>query len=325
MTPVLLTAAVATGALAMALLGPAIIRRASPALVRVPRLAVAMLSAAIVLWLGAVLAIGPMLAWLGPGPTLLPSRAADVCQRCLAAATPFQGGGVETAVPAVVLLALPTILALALGVGVAGQLLRRGSSSRDTARQVLHDARHRRVHGHDVAVLDADAPFAFTFPARQGGIVLSTGALAALDRDELAAVLVHEDAHLRQRHHLVSVVVASVAVYLRWVPLVAAVAAAVPHYLEIAADNQARRHAGTRALVSALVKFAEHAHAVPRRVHAQALHATGPDRIRQIVHPSGGLTGAVPVVVITGYLVTLAGVAVAVNLPYVSAALNGCI
>src|SRR5690625_8052631 len=32
---------------------------------------------------------------------------------------------------------------------------------------------------------------------------ISTAALSILDRDELAAVLAHESAHLRQRHHLI--------------------------------------------------------------------------------------------------------------------------
>lgn len=325
MTPLSLAVTVVAGLLAMALLGPGMLRRATPALVRVPRLAVALLSGGVVLWVGTVLALGPVLAWLGPGPTVLPRRAAEICQRCLAAATPFQSGSVDTAVPAILLLALPVMLTLLLAVGVARQLRRHRNASRHATQALLRDARRHRVHGHDVAVVDAETPFAFALPARRGGIVLSTGTLAALGGAELDAVLAHERAHLSQRHHLVSVVVASLAAYLRWVPLVAAVASALPHYLEIAADNEARRHAGTGALVSALVKLGEHTHAVPRSVHAHALHATGPDRIRQIVQPSGGFRGAGPAVVITGYLMMLAGVAVAVHLPYISAALSGCV
>lgn len=69
-------------------------------------------------------------------------------------------------------------------------------------------------------------------------------------------MLAHEHAHLHHRHHLISALVEAIAAYLRWVPLIRAAADALPHYLEIAADDQARREAGTPALVSALVAWA---------------------------------------------------------------------
>lgn len=325
MTPGMLTIVLGGGLIALALVGPWLLRQAAPALVRVPRLAIAVLSGGIIIWLGTLLAIGPVLAWAGSGPALLPEGAAAVCQRCLAAANPFSGGTTDTAIPAVLLLALPAALTLALGVGITRQMMRRVRCSREAARQLLRGAQQRRLHGHGVSVVEMEHPFALTFPARHGGIVLSTGAVHALDDDELAAVLAHEHAHLRQRHHLVSALVASVAVFLRWVPLVAAAADALPHYLEIAADNQARRNAGTPALVSALVKLGERAHpALHGQACAEALHAAGPERIRQLVRPSAGLTGAVPAVAITAYLVALALVSAAVHLPYASAALTGC-
>jgi len=78
--------------------------------------------------------------------------------------------------------------------------------------------------------------------------------------------------------------------------------------------------------VSALVKLGERAHpTVPRQVEALALHAAGPERIRHLVRPSGGLTGALPALAIAGYLVTLAAIAAAVHLPYAAAALTGCL
>ncbi|UUZ43529.1 hypothetical protein LP422_10915 [Janibacter limosus] len=50
-------------------------------------------------------------------------------------------------------------------------------------------------------------------------------------------MLAHEHAHLHQRHHLITALVDSIAAYLRWVPLIRAVADALPHYPEIAADD----------------------------------------------------------------------------------------
>lgn len=325
MTPDTLTVILGAGLVALAVVGPWLLRHAAPTLVRVPRLAIAVVGGGIIVWVGTLLAIGPVLAWVGSGPALLPARAAEVCQRCLAAANPFSAATTDTAIPAVLLLALPAALTLALGTGIIRQMIRRTRSSRQAAHSLLHGAQPRRLHGHDVSLVDVEHPFALTFPDRHGGIVISTGAVHTLEADELAAVLAHERAHLRQRHHLVSALVDSVAAYLRWVPLVAAAADALPHYLEIAADNQARRAAGTPALVGALLKLGERAHpATPHHSCQEALHAAGPERIRQLVRPTAGPAGALPAVAIAAYLVALAVVSAAVHVPYLSAALTGC-
>lgn len=325
MTPVTLTGVLCIGLAALAVAGPWLLRRAAPALVRVPRLAVVVISGGILVWLATLLAIGPLLAWAGSGPALLPGRAAEVCQRCLAAANPFPAGTTDTVIPALLLLALPAALALTLGAGIIGQVRRRMLRSRQAARALLHGASRDRFHGCDVSLVDAEHPFALAFPARHGGIVLSAGAVRALEADEMAAVLAHENAHLRQHHHLISAVMDGVASRLRWVPVVAAAADALPHYLEIAADDRARREAGTPALVGALVKLGERTHpAIPRDACPAALHAAGPERIRQLVRPSAGLAGAVPAVAITACLAGLAVVTAAVNLPYASAVLTGC-
>lgn len=224
MTPATLTVVLCIGLVALAVVGPWLLRRAAPALVRVPRLAVVVIGGGILVWLATLLAIGPVLAWAGSGPALLPERAAEVCQRCLAAANPFSANTTDTVIPAVLLLALPAALTLALGARIIGQMTRRARRSRQAARALLHGASRDRLHGHDVSLVDAEHPFALTFPARHGGIVLSAGAVRALNADELAAVLAHENAHLRQHHHLISATVDSIATYLRWVPLVAAAA-----------------------------------------------------------------------------------------------------
>lgn len=321
MTPVLLAFVLGAGLTASALGGPWLLRRAAPALARVPRLAIAVVCGGVVAWTGALLALGPVLAWTGSGPSLLPEGAAAVCRRCLDAANPFSGGAVDTAIPAALLLSLSAAVALVLGAGTAGQMARRGRRSREAARRLLRRAQRRELHGYDVSVVESDHPFALTFPARHGGIVLSTGAVRVLDEEELAAVLAHERAHLRQRHHSISAAVAGVAVFLRWVPLVAAAEEALPNYLEIAAYDRARRRAGTPALVGALLKLGEQAYPVPL---GGVLHAAGPERIRQLVRPSGGLAGAFPAAAVTVYLLALAIAGAAVQLPYASAALTGC-
>lgn len=327
MTADMLAVLLGAASVTSAFIGPWLLRRAAPALVRVPRLAIVVVVGGILVWLGTVLAIGPLLAWAGSGPVLLPEGAAGVCRRCLAAANPFSAAVTETAIPAIpaaLLLGVPAILTVALTVGVVGQGVRRRSRSRLAARAVVQGSRPHHLHGHDVALVDAERPFAIAFPARQGGIVLSTAAVRELTDEELAAVLTHESAHLRQHHHLISGSVDCVTAYLRWVPLVRAAADVLPHYLEIAADDQARRAAGTPALVGALIKLGERTRPVMPHSSPIALHAAGPERVRQLVRPSAGPAGVLPAVAITASLVALAVVSAAVHLPYASAALTGC-
>ena len=52
-------------------------------------------------------------------------------------------------------------------------------------------------------VVDYPAAAAYCVPGLRSRIVISAGALALLDQAELAAVLAHERAHMRERHDLV--------------------------------------------------------------------------------------------------------------------------
>lgn len=323
MTSGLLAGILGVAVIAAALLGPWVLRSAAPTLVRVPRLAVGVLLAGVAAWLGTILALGPLLAWMVTGPAVLPVRAAQTCQQCLNAANPFTAGTVHTGVPVVLLLALPAVVMGLLAVDLGRECWRRRVRARVSAEQVLRGAVVRRVLGQDILVVPEERPLALALPARHGGVVVSEGALACLDECELAAVLAHERAHLRQRHHLLTGLVSSLARHLRWVPLVSAIEAALPHYLEIAADDQARRQAGTPALVSALVRLGEHGTPVlPSGVGA--LHMAGPERFRHLVLPDSGSAGALPAAAVVTHLIILAAVGAAVHLPYAMAALNGC-
>lgn len=312
------------GGVAFAVFGPWLLRRAAPALVRIPRIAIGLIVGGMFVWIGSVLAIGPVLAWAGSGPMVLSGQAADVCQRCLAAANPFLDSTTSSLVPTILFLVVPAAVALTLGVATSARMLRNAHNARVTAEAVRTGSVRTRLHGHEVSVIDSERVLALTFALRDGGIVLSAGAIRSLEHDELVAVLEHEDAHLRQRHHLISSVVDGIAAYLRWVPLVAAVAEAIPHYLEIAADNHARQAVGTPALVGALLKMAKRPLGTSPHSHPAALHAAGPERIRQLVRPGAGLSGAVPLIAIAVYLLALGIVSVAIQIPYASAAITGC-
>lgn len=55
----------------------------------------------------------------------------------------------------------------------------------------------------DVLVLEHEAAYAFCLPGSDARVVVTRGLLESLSPDEVTAVLAHERAHIRQRHHLV--------------------------------------------------------------------------------------------------------------------------
>lgn len=310
-----------------AITGPWVLRHAAPTLMRLPRLAIGLLTSSVLAWVLALLALGPMLAWVLSGPAVLPESAAEVCQQCLTAANPFTTSpSIETVVPVVVLLVLPTLGAAfhAFSIIIEGQRRRRGTLR--TARLLRARSTPRQLYGYSVRVADDPHPFALTLPKHHGGIVISTGAVNLLAPDELAAVLAHEHAHLHQHHHLITGLVASLTCRLRWIPLIAAAEDALGHYLEIAADDTARRHVGTPALASALLTLGRSGRPHHHNGTALdgALHALGPDRIRHLIQPGTGMAGVIATTASACCLTALILLAASVHVPYAIAAVTGC-
>src|SRR5699024_8164481 len=166
-------------------------------------------------------------------------------------------------------------------------------ATRRAITQLAPGLRPRDLAGYRVQELDQVGLQAFAMPAGWGGIVVSTGCLHSLSDQELSAVLAHERAHLRQRHHLWQALMQGMTRFLGGVPLLRGCRDALPHYLEIAADDAARRHAGTPALASALLRLGEK-QVTPALAggRVNALHAAGTDRIQHLVGaPQPGGTG----------------------------------
>src|SRR5437868_7789257 len=112
-------------------------------------------------------------------------------------------------------------------------------------RAMRHRRRHREVlrlvareHGRhsDVLVLDHPVPVAYSVPARRRSIVVSTGTQEALTPQEFGAVLAHERAHLRLRHHALLLMLDLAHALLPWLPTVRRAKARLPLLLEMAAD-----------------------------------------------------------------------------------------
>lgn len=326
MSPLALPLLIALVLTVSALLGPQLLRRAAPVMMRIPRSAATLLLTCSALWLLAAAAVSLSLAWVAGGPQILPAVYGDVCQRCLAQTSPFGTGAVvQTPLPVVVLMLLPAAGLAVLAAFGARKALRRVHATRTEQDVVSRDARETRLLGHRVLMLPDAQPVAFALPRRRGGIVVSTGLVQTLSPGELAAVLAHEQAHLRQHHHVVMALTAAFARPLRHVPLFRAVADAVPRYLEIAADDRARGRCGTPSLAGALLKIGEHRHRSPAAVGADPLlHAAGPDRIGHLVAPVAIRTAWLPMTAVIALAGALAVSAIIVHGPYLRVILSGC-
>jgi Zn-dependent protease with chaperone function len=104
-------------------------------------------------------------------------------------------------------------------------------------------------------VIDYPSAAAYCLPGLRSQIVVSVGTLELLGRGELAAVLAHERAHLRERHDLVLLPFTALR---RAFPRSATCTGAhrsVALLVEMLADDRALRGRPTHELVSALVRF----------------------------------------------------------------------
>ncbi|MCX2929098.1 M56 family metallopeptidase [Mycobacterium sp. CVI_P3] len=109
----------------------------------------------------------------------------------------------------------------------------------------------------DVVVIADRRPAAYCVAGRPHAIVVTSAAVHTLDRRQLAAVLAHEDAHIRGRHHQLLIVLRAVAAALPRLPLFAAGTSAATRLLEMCADDVAVRLYGAAPLVESLVRLAE--------------------------------------------------------------------
>ncbi|MGY4708831.1 M56 family metallopeptidase [Mycolicibacterium sp. CBM1] len=84
-------------------------------------------------------------------------------------------------------------------------------------------------------------------------VVVTSAAVAQLDADGLAAVLDHERAHLRGRHHHITATLKGLAAALPRLPLMTAAARSVPTLLEMCADDAAVRRHGRAPLLRSMI------------------------------------------------------------------------
>jgi bla regulator protein blaR1 len=104
-------------------------------------------------------------------------------------------------------------------------------------------------------VVDYPTAAAYCLPGLRSQIVVSVGTLELLGRGELAAVLAHERAHLRERHDLVLLPFTALRRAFPKSATCDGAQHAVALLVEMLADDRALRTRQTRELVSALLRF----------------------------------------------------------------------
>jgi Zn-dependent protease with chaperone function len=107
--------------------------------------------------------------------------------------------------------------------------------------------------GPATVVINHDSPVAYCLPGGARSVtVLSDGLMAALEPAELRAVLMHENAHLTQRHHLLLWVFAAWRQALPWLPTTRLAQEAVNSLIEMLADDVALKTESKVTLIKAI-------------------------------------------------------------------------
>lgn len=113
-----------------------------------------------------------------------------------------------------------------------------------------------RSDGSDVVVIDASEPAAYCVAGRPPAIVVTSGALLALDRTQLAAVIAHERAHLDGRHAYLVAAVRGLTTALPKIGLFSNAGSQICSLLEMCADDVAARRHGHQPLLAGLLTLA---------------------------------------------------------------------
>ncbi|CAM4096704.1 M56 family metallopeptidase [Nocardiopsis rhodophaea] len=266
--------------LLLGLSGPRLLARLHRAATRAPGVGLRAVTALATSWGAAVVSTGLLLVVEVTGGVGL----AALIELCVATVCAVFGSPAEPNAPALIALAVP---AAALG-RLGWCALARGY------REWRWSARHRtmlgsvgcrrRLQGTRVWLLPTGQPSAYCVGGPGARVVLSQGTLDTLDTDELAAVIAHERAHLRGRHHLLLGWLRTLDAAFPGVPLLRRAAPLAAELAEWAADDAAARGRDRRVVARAIAAMAP-------APDAAALAAGGGvvvERVRRLVRPAPG-------------------------------------
>ena len=173
-----------------------------------------------------------------------------------------------------------------LGLILAGAVVTRTALTalthlRAAGRQALRHAQTARLAGHPDPALGAvlvehSQPHAYCVAGRHPTVIVTTGAVQALDPGQLDAVLAHERAHLASHHHRLLALARIGRLVLPFLPLMRDADEQVARLVEMHADDAATRACDPRSLATALVALATAASPAP------ALAAAATDSVQRI-------------------------------------------
>jgi Zn-dependent protease with chaperone function len=276
-------AALVLYATVVGVLGPVALRRAGWPL-RAPRLGAAVVLAAAWSVLLALILAGATLVLPASSLTTDIGHLIGACLNRVRAAYASPGG------------AAVVIPGHALSVGLMTRVLwvaGRLAASRRTERrrhQLLIRLAGRRLPEADAVVLDSPGAAAYCVAGRSPTVIVTSGALDVLSAQQLGAVLAHEEAHLRARHHRWLSAATLAARSLPFVPLLRETPARLARFLEMDADELAAHQHDPQVLASALVAVGTTGPSggISARQHETTTTATGGDaaaRIRRLLRP----------------------------------------
>lgn len=201
------------------------------------------------------------------------------------------GGAVQITVAVLAALATLAMVGLLVRVASALRCSRRGTNNHIRAARIA--AGNSPPGPGGALVIESSRRAVYCLAGRRPTIVITRAALQALDDAQLAAVISHEQAHLRGRHHTVLAVTSGLSRALYRVRLFSDGAREVARLLEMCADDAAARRHSADTVVDALLALTLPNPTAPMpapvaAMSAPALSAAGtgvPQRVQRLLFP----------------------------------------
>lgn len=215
---------------------------------------------------------------------------------------------------ALLLAAVGAILTVTLLTSAAWSLTCQLRQLREDGRQHLGVLIAARQAQNKLAVVPDARPAAWSLAAGKGHVVVTSAAVDALTTEELAAVVAHEYAHLRGRHHLLVALIRAAQQALPCA-LTRTAALQVSELLEMRADDVAVARSGRAAVAGALLRLSA---AAPAGTLGAGGGQTALRRMQRLIDPPSppaargavAAAGALMVVVVPVTITTLAAATV---------------
>ncbi|MEV0670340.1 M56 family metallopeptidase [Mycobacterium sp. NPDC050441] len=183
-------------------------------------------------------------------------RRASLLASCVQFLCDIAAGRAGVAAQAAVMVVAVALIVAVVGVGIKAvrtiRRLRAHSHSHAQAVRLVG----RPAGQRDVFIVDTGERTAYCVAGEPPAIVVTSGAIAALGRDELQAVLAHERAHLDGHHPKIVTALRGLAMVFPRVRLMTRGAADVGRLLEMCADDVAVRRHGQHTLLAGLMALA---------------------------------------------------------------------